>query len=112
MDISRCESSTSMKHCENYPSINVPGLCLKLKDKQAFYYDALSSIEPQLECPVKAGNYIANNATVDLSSIAFIPMSGSVWYATLKFFAGKKRELILCVLAEFKIVRARTKKRN
>lgn len=109
-DISRCD--VSMKQCENYPNIRIQGLCQMLKHTEAFYYNILSKIEPQIKCPVKAGNYVVNNSSIDLSAIAFIPMSGSVWLATLKIFSGKNRELTLCSVVEFKIVRAKGRKRK
>lgn len=108
-DINQCD--TSMKQCNRYPSIRVPAMCQKFKDKKAFYYESIINIVPTIECPVKAQNYIINNSSIDLSAHAFIPLSESLWILTSKIFSGKNRKLIICVETEFKIVRDNGRKR-
>ena len=109
LDTNQCD--TSFKQCDKYPSFRIPAFCQKLKDKKAFYYDAVSKVHPPFDCPLTAQNYVLNNGTVDLSALAFVPLSESVWLLTSKLYAGKTRELILCVTAEFKIKRNRGRKK-
>lgn len=110
IDVNQCD--ISMKQCDKYPSLRIPAFCQKLKDKKAFYYEAVSAVIPPFECPLTAQTYVLNNSSVDLSAFAFLPLSGTVWLLTSKIMSGKNREVVSCCIAEFKIVRRKGRKRN
>lgn len=111
IDVNRCD--IEMKKCEQYPGLQFTGFCQKLKDKNAFYYGALSKIDPPFECPVLAQRYNAANSIMDLTALQFLPISGYKWLVTMKIISGeaKNKEMAFCILAEMKITRS-GRKRN
>lgn len=110
IEINRCD--VAMTKCEKHPTLKFSELCKKLKDKNAFYYGALSTIHPPFECPVKAQNYVSTNSSIDLSALSFLPISGYSWLTTFKLTSGegKRKELVLCVMFECKILRAKARR--
>lgn len=105
VDVSRCDPE--VKKCVKNPTQKFKNLCGKLSDKKAFYYSALTTLHPRLECPMKAQRYTATNSSFDLTPLTLLPISGHTWIITLNFYSGeeKVRELALCFEAELKIVR-------
>lgn len=112
MLINKCD--TDMKKCESRPTIKFADICPGLKDKKSFYYGALANIKPPFSCPGKAQRYVAQNASVDLSVMSFLPVSGFIWKVTVRItsVAAKTREVLMCTLMDVKIQRAKTWKRN
>jgi hypothetical protein len=103
IDVNKCDPD--MKKCEKNPTQTFKQMCLKLKDKKSFYYSILSPFHPTLECPVKAQEYTAANATIDLTPLTFLPVNGYIWMITGKIFSGHAREIVFCIEANLKIVR-------
>lgn len=112
IEASRCD--LSMSKCESLPIQKFNGLCKKLRDTKAFYYDALMSIHPPLHCPFQAQNYTMTNSSIDLMGISFLPLSDSLWVTTCKLYAGetKRRELVMCTQLEMRINRIKSRRKN
>lgn len=110
IDINQCD--TLMRRCDKYPSVRITAFCQKLKDKNTFYYEALSKVNPPFECPLKSQTYFLTNGSVDFSAFSFIPLSETLWIINSKIFSGKKRDLAMCISSEYKIVSRRKGKRN
>lgn len=110
VEVNRCDPE--MKKCEKNPKQHFKHICRRLSDKKAFYYNALSTLHPQLECPVKAQRYTATNSSVDLTPFTFLPISGYIWLVTLKLYSGeeKVKEIALCIELELKIVQVGRKR--
>lgn len=110
IEINRCD--LDMKNCEKMTTQRFSGMCQKLRDKRAFYYNALTSITPPLECPFEPQNYIATNSTVDLMALAFMPLSDSAWLTIAKLFSGegKRREIVMCTELEMRVNRIKSLK--
>lgn len=111
IETTRCD--VDMKKCEKLPSQKVLGVCQKLNDKKTFYHGAISTMQPPLACPLKPQKYVATNSSIDLSAIAFLPISGHVWHLVVKLYSGEKKErnMVMCVTIKIKITRA-PRKRN
>lgn len=80
LEVNKC--TLDMKNCEKSATVNVREICKKFKDKNAFYYSVFSSIKPQLQCPIKAGNYSSEQSTIELSMISLLPLDGYIWLVT------------------------------
>jgi hypothetical protein len=98
--VNKCDQD--MKKCEKLPPRSFKQLCATLNDKSSFLYTLITKLDPPMECPVKAQQYIANNAVVDITPLTFLPMNGFVWIAVIKIFSGENREMTLCLEASFR----------
>lgn len=78
IEANRCDSG--MTKCEKQPTIKFTDICKRLNDKKAFYYDAVRKTKPPFVCPIKADRYVIQNASVDFSILALLPLSGFHWY--------------------------------
>jgi hypothetical protein len=94
-----------MKKCEKNPTQTFKQICSKLKDKKAFYYNALTTIHPPLECPFKAQQYTAANSSIDLTPLSFLPINGFLWIITGRIMSGESREVALCVEGNLRVTR-------
>lgn len=112
IDNNRCD--VAMEQCEKYPGYKFNELCQKLRNKNAFYSGALSSFLPPFVCPILPQKYFAPNSSIDLTVISTMPISGYVWNVALKIVSGEgvKRETVLCVMAEVKIMRVRGRRKT
>lgn len=111
MDMNKCD--VDMKKCEKNPPTRFKEFCQKLTDKRAFYYHALETMEPRLECPVKAQEYKAVNSSLDFTPFTLLPVGGYIWAVTLKIVSGsdKKRVIEFCAEINLKIVRSNRRRR-
>jgi hypothetical protein len=107
----RC--SWDMKTCHKETTINLKDICSKLQDKYAFYSEFLSSFNPKLECPIKAGNYTKDKSELDLSLLALLPLDGYMFMANIKLIASNKeskvKKIALCMNVEAKVSKIRMK---
>ncbi|CRK89259.1 CLUMA_CG003018, isoform A [Clunio marinus] len=110
VETNRCD--IEMKTCEKLFPVRFTDLCKKINDKTAFYYEVFAAIHPPLKCPIEVNRYTANNCSVDLSALSFLPLRDHVWRTKTKLFSGKgkAREIIFCLASEMKIVQVRRKK--
>jgi hypothetical protein len=108
---SRC--TLDLKTCEKRKIMNIPDMCKKIHDKNAFYYSALEKISPRLECPVKPGNYTFSELSVDLSIFSLMSLDGYVWIFRLKLTSNnggsKTKKGIFCVDTEIKTSKFRVR---
>jgi len=107
LEVNRC--SLNLKKCEKYPTVRTIGFCEAFK-KKAIYADSLTAFKPPLQCPIKAGNYSATDAELDLGIISFLPSQGYIWLVCIRAFGGASKTLVMCIQTETKITEMR--KRN
>ena len=107
IESTRC--SLDLKLCEKWKTFNIKDVCKRIEDKNKFYSELFSSIEPKLECPFKAGNYTIDRALVDLVVLRFLPMDGFIWILTGKLVTSEKgskiKKVIACLIFEMKVTR-------
>lgn len=103
-----------MKKCEKNLTQKFKKLCQKLTDTSAFYYNALTTLQPKIECPIKAQRYTATNSTIDMRPFTLLPISGYIWVVILKLYSGeeKARELAMCVETNLKTSKRPFEKRR
>lgn len=103
--------SLDMAKCEALPILNIPEMCQKFKQKNAFYSEALKTIQPPLYCPIKPGVYRIENTSLDLSIISMLRLDGSIHVPTFKLVmqpkGSKVKKTVLCWMAELKIIKVR-----
>jgi ML domain len=106
-EVNRC--SLDLKTCEKFSVKNFRDFCNKYMTNHLIFSAAFSSFEPQLSCPVKAGNYTLKKTAIDLSIFSIFPIDGFVYLGSYQIVAGTqaKREPVLCVNYEVKIVKTR-----
>lgn len=68
-----------------------------------------NSIRPKVKCPVEAGSYTLENATVDMRPYSFFPLDGNVWVFTFKIIEEKSKNVQLCMNSQWKFERKRVK---
>lgn len=112
VELNKCDMS--LKKCEKFTTLKVSKLCHRIFDKKNFLHGILSTLQPQISCPVSPQRYVTLSSTLDLTAITLLPISGAVWMGNLKIMSGegKKAELVFCANAETQIERVRNKKRN
>ena len=112
IDANRC--NFEMTQCEKYPGFTFNSMCQRIKQTRTLFHDVWVTLKPALVCPLTPQKYETKNASVDLSMLEPMPISGYAWLVTIKLIngEGKKRETVLCILFEFKIVRAKTRQGN
>lgn len=112
IELNRCDSG--MKKCEKFPTQKFTKVCHILEDKKSMFAGVLTTMQPPLRCPMKAQQHEAPNSSMDMTTLSYLPLSGSIFMSTAKLFSGegKKPEIVLCTLAEIKIVRVRKAKKK
>lgn len=111
LETNKC--SLDMKKCEKYSNHNIPNMCIKFRENNAFYSAAFASIHPPLRCPIKPGNYTADDSTFDMTAIQMLPIDGYVWVITFKLVASesgsKTKRIVFCLNTETKIAKIRVR---
>lgn len=105
----RC--SLDMKNCEKGSTVKFKEICKKFADPSPFYSNLFKNVQPPLKCPIEPGNYSMEQAEVDISFAAFLPIDGYVHISTVKVSSalngGKTRKIALCLSIETKVVKTR-----
>lgn len=111
VELNRCENG--MKKCEKFPTQKFTKVCHMLQDKNSLFAGIVNKMQPPISCPLKAQHYEAANSSVDMTTLSYLPLSGSIFVSNTKMFAGegKRAEMVLCLSGEIKIVRIRKEKK-
>lgn len=103
--------SLDMKTCEKFTGVNVPDICKKFVDKNAFYSPVFEKIKPPFRCPLKPGLYTLEESVLDLFIISMMPLDGYIWVVKFQLISSQKgkkaKEIAMCLNSETKITRAR-----
>lgn len=112
IELNRCDSS--MKKCEKFPTQKFTKVCHLLEDKKSMFAGVVATMQPPLICPMKVQQHEAPNSSMDMTTLSYLPLSGSIFMSTAKVFSGggKKAEVVLCISSEIKIVRVRKEKKK
>lgn len=114
IESTRCD--WNMTNCAIFSSTTIKDMCKKFTEKNKFYTSAFERIKPSLKCPIKTGNYLLEESSIDLLTFAMLPFDGYVWVVTFKMASGdiknKTKKLIMCLNTEIKISRAKRPGRN
>lgn len=112
VELNRCDSG--MKKCEKFPTQKFTKVCHLLEDKKSMFAGVVATMQPPLSCPMKVHHYEAPNSSMDMTTLSYLPLSGSIFMSTAKIFSGegKKAEMVLCTSMEIKIVRVRKERKN
>jgi hypothetical protein len=110
MKVNRCD--LNKKKCRLYDTIQVPGICQKFKDKLPFISAIFESVQPKLECPLKAVNYTTKESKFNLDLFEKLPISNVLWSLYIELFSGSKPNLktVVCFNMDVEITDAITKK--
>lgn len=70
-------------------------------------------MQPPLSFPMKV-HYEAPNLSMDIKTLSYLTLSGSILMSTAKIFSGeaKKVEIVLCTSMEIKLVRVREERKK
>lgn len=105
IESNRC--NLKMTDCDFFPGLSFDSMCQRISKEGTLFHDAWITFTPKFTCPITSQKYEAKNTSVDLTMIEHMPLSGYAWLTTIKLTNGvKKQETVMCVLFEFKIVRA------
>lgn len=109
LESSRC--SLDFKTCSKENTMNVKGMCKIFKEKNAFYSKIFDAFQPNLDCyPLKAGDYILKNTTLDLSFAKLLAIDNYVFVDTFKWITSNKKnrnkKVLMCFYLEVKVVSA------
>jgi hypothetical protein len=103
--------SLDMKTCEKAPTVNIKDMCSKFKD--SLYSSVFSKFQPAFVCPLRKGKYMIKEAAIDLTILTYVPLDGFIYVCSMKFVSiensGKKKQLVMCLNSETKIVKIRVK---
>lgn len=112
VSLNRCDSG--MKKCEKFPTQKFAKVCHMFQDKNSLFAGVLATMHPPLGCPIKVQHYEATNSSMDMTTVSYLPLSGSIFMSTAKLFSGegKRAETVLCTSMEIKIVRVRKAKKS
>lgn len=108
--VNKCDQD--MKKCEKLPPQVFKHICSRLRDTKTFYYGALSKVNPPIECPVQPQKYKADNSTVNLTPLTYLPMEGFIWMTTTKFFGGENRKVALCLESTLSTIKMESRRRR
>lgn len=104
-ETSRC--TVDMRSCGKHRNFRVKDICKALKAKNAFYSDVLSSFNPSIECPIAAGNYTLQKATLDLKFFQIFPIDGYVYSVIFKWLQvgqfNKTERTVMCLKIDVKV---------
>lgn len=111
IETSRCDAN--MKKCEKFSVQKFSKLCHMFESKNNIFTGAIATMQPPLHCPIKAQRYEAENSSMDMTALAYLPLTGSIFLSVNKVYSreGKKGELVLCTSLEMRIIRARKDKK-
>lgn len=106
LESSRC--SLDFKACSRENTMNVKGMCNLFKEKNAFYSKVFQSFQPNLDCPLKAGNYTLKDTSLDLKFAKFLPIDNYIFVDTFKWITNDKKsrskKVLMCFYLEVKVV--------
>lgn len=112
IETSRCD--INMKKCEKFSIQKFTKVCHMFEGKNNIFSSVLATMQPPVSCPIKAQRYEAVNSSMDMTTLAYLPLTGSIFMSTSKLYSGegKKSELVLCTSFEMRIVRVRKVKKT
>lgn len=112
LETSRCD--INMKKCEKFSTQKFTKVCHMFEGKNNIFTSVLATMQPTLRCPIKNQRYEAVNSSMDMTTLAYLPLTGSIFMSTAKLFSGesKKAEMVLCTSTEMRIIRARKEKKT
>lgn len=111
MEASRCD--INMKKCEKFSVQKFTKICQLFQGKNSIFSGLLAMMQPSVSCPIKVQRYVATNASMDMTTLSYLPLSGSIFMSTTKILSGegKKAEMVLCTTMEMRIIRARKERK-
>lgn len=112
IELNRCDSG--MKKCEKFPTQKFSKVCHMFDDKRSVLAGIVSMMQPPLSCPLKVQHYEAPNVSMDMTTMSYLPLSGSIFLSTAKVYSGdsKNAEMVLCTAFDMRIVRVRKEKKK
>lgn len=112
IETNRCD--INMKRCEKFSTQKITKVCHMFEGKNNIFSSVLATMQPPVSCPIKAQRYEAINSSMDMTSLAYLPLTGSIFLSTSKLYSGegKKAEMALCTTFDMRIIRARKEKKT
>lgn len=113
METNRC--TLDLKTCFKENTINFKGMCKVFSMKNAFYSKVFDSLQPNFDCPLKAGNYTLRETSFDLMFARPFPIDGHIFIMTFKWIQvdrkNKTKRVLMCFYIEVKVFVANKKER-
>ncbi|GLV43433.1 Diadenosine tetraphosphatase [Carabus blaptoides fortunei] len=92
--IERCRNSESLDTCENFGSLKIPNACDYLKERNSLIGNLVYSVSPPYKCPIKKGNYVAKNGTLDANAFTLFPVDGWYWKFSSDYYNLSNNKLL------------------
>lgn len=85
--IDRC--NLKHKSCRKYDEIKLLEMCRKFRSQIPVISNIFQSIEPKLECPLKAQNYTIKDAEIALDIFSKLPIGNYLWIFKLQMILNR-----------------------